>query len=63
MFTFTTLSARAAEPPLVFRAGAAIVDVSPSVFPVRVNGGFLEATASKVVDSLFARRWSWMMAR
>lgn len=39
----------------VFRVGAAAVDVSPSKLPVIVNGGFLEATASKLVDRLHAR--------
>lgn len=39
----------------VFRAGAAAVDVSPTKFPVIVNGGFLEATANSLVDPLFIR--------
>ena len=38
----------------VFLAGAARVDVSPTTFPVLVNGGFLEARASSVRDPLFA---------
>lgn len=37
------------------RAGAAAVDVSPRKLPVRVNGGFLEANADKVVDPLCSR--------
>ena len=38
-----------------FRAGAAVVDISPPRFPVRVNGSFTERTADKIVDSLTAR--------
>lgn len=38
-----------------FRAGAAVVDVSPREFPVLVNGGFLQAKASSVRDPLEAR--------
>ena len=37
------------------RAGAAKVDVTPLVLPVIRNGGFVEATADKVVDPLHAR--------
>ena len=50
--------ARAAEdpvPPRAFRAGASVVDVTPPTLPVRQNGGFLEATASRVIDPLAAR--------
>ena len=46
---------RADGPAPVFRAGAAAVDVSPTVFPARVNGGFLEAQAKSVLDPLNAR--------
>lgn len=42
-------------PSAPFRAGAAIVEVSPRVFPVLVNGGFLQAQASAVRDPLHAR--------
>jgi hypothetical protein len=38
-----------------FRAGAAAVDVSPRSFPVIVNCGFLEKTASELRHPLFAR--------
>ena len=38
-----------------FRAGAAVVDISPTRFPVRVNGMFTERSADKVVDPLTAR--------
>ncbi|MDG3004934.1 LamG domain-containing protein [Paludisphaera mucosa] len=38
-----------------FRAGAATVDVSPTAFPVIVNGGFLQATATANEDPLHAR--------
>ena len=37
------------------RAGAAKVDVTPTLLPVIRNGGFLEATDNKVNDSLHAR--------
>ncbi len=36
-------------------AGAAAVDISPTSFPVRVAGGFLEGNATKLNDPLFAR--------
>jgi hypothetical protein len=39
----------------VFRAGASAVDVTPVEFPVKVNGGFFEATATEVHDRLYAR--------
>ncbi len=38
-----------------FRAGAAMVDVTPQQLPVIRNGGFLEATDDRVVDPLHAR--------
>ncbi len=37
------------------QAGAAAVDISPTSFPVRVAGGFLEGKATKLNDPLFAR--------
>ncbi len=37
------------------KAGAAIVDISPSQFPVLVNGGMTSRTADKVVAPLYAR--------
>jgi len=47
---------RAAEgPEKVLRAGAHAIDVTPTKFPVIVNGGMLERTCSKVVDPLHAR--------
>ncbi|MFA7006392.1 MAG: LamG-like jellyroll fold domain-containing protein [Verrucomicrobiia bacterium] len=39
----------------VFRAGAAVVDVTPPKFPVIVNGYTFERTASKATDRLSAR--------
>ncbi len=39
----------------IFRAGAAVVDISPNQFPVLVNAMFTERTADKVVDPLFAK--------
>ena len=38
-----------------FQAGAAAVDISPVKFPAIVSGGFLQKTANRVVDPLFAR--------
>jgi hypothetical protein len=38
-----------------FRAGAAAVDITPTTFPVIVNGMFEERTATKAVDPLHAR--------
>ena len=38
-----------------FRAGVAAVNVSPPSLPVIQNGGFIEATLSKIEDPLFAR--------
>jgi hypothetical protein len=43
------------ETPKVFRAGASAVDVSPTVLPALINGGFLEARSDKVRDPLMAR--------
>jgi putative membrane-bound dehydrogenase-like protein len=37
------------------RAGAARIDISPRDLPVIINGGFLEGTASSVVDPIHAR--------
>jgi hypothetical protein len=50
----------AAPPPeakqgAALRAGAAVVDISPGKFPVRVNGMFTERTADKITDPLTAR--------
>ncbi len=51
---------QAAEPPAEkapgeLRAGTALVDITPTKFPVIVNGGFLEGSAKGVVDQLHAR--------
>ncbi len=51
---FVHLSGFANEPKR-FMAGASSVDVTPVEFPVKVNGGFFEATATKVNDPLYAR--------
>src|SRR5688572_9903856 len=37
------------------KAGAAVVDISPTNFPVIVNAMFTERSASKIVDPLNAR--------
>lgn len=39
----------------VFRAGSVAMDVTPTSFPVIVNGGFLSKTADKVHDRLHVR--------
>ena len=46
---------RAMAQEKVFRAGAAIIDVTPTKLPVIVNGGMAERLAHKVVDPLHAR--------
>ncbi len=38
-----------------FQAGTAVVDISPTHFPVIVNAMFTERSADKVVDPLFAK--------
>lgn len=39
----------------LFRAGAAVIDITPTNFPVIANGGFLEKTATRANDPLRAR--------
>lgn len=39
----------------VFRAGAYAMDITPTNFPVIVNGGFFEVTTDKAFDKLHAR--------
>ena len=39
----------------IFRAGAAAVDIAPRKFPVVVNGGFLQAQATRLNDPIRAR--------
>jgi len=39
----------------IFKAGAAIVDISPTTFPVIVNGNFLEVLAKSKIDDLYAK--------
>lgn len=50
-----SLLCTAASTPHLFQAGAYAVDVTPTNFPVLINGGFLAASASKVTDALHAR--------
>lgn len=45
----------AAQDSKPLRAGAAAVDIAPQQYPVRVNGGFLEANATKLADPIFAK--------
>jgi len=47
--------AGAAVPEKIFRAGASATDVTPTNFPVIINGGFLSKTADKVHDRLHVR--------
>jgi hypothetical protein len=51
MISFVSASAEGGE----FRAGAAIVDVTPIQFPVLVNGGMLSRSADKVKTPVNAR--------
>lgn len=44
-----------AEQPAGLQAGAVAVDITPRQWPVRVNGGFLEASADRAEDLLHAR--------
>jgi hypothetical protein len=39
----------------LFRAGACSIDVSPTTFPVLINGGFVENRADRVRDRLHAK--------
>ena len=39
----------------IFRAGAAVVDITPEELPVLVVGGFLSRTANQITDRLYAR--------
>lgn len=49
------LLATAAAPAADFRAGAAVVDVTPAVLPVLVNGGMLNRSVSNVNTRVNAR--------
>lgn len=51
----TALAPLAGEASAGIRAGASAVDVSPTKLPAIVNGGFLQASADRVNDPLFAR--------
>lgn len=46
---------RSAEPAGAFRAGAAAVEITPTEFPRRVAGGFLEGQAERANDRLWVR--------
>jgi len=43
------------EPARTFRAGACAIDITPTKFPVIINGGFLANRASRAHDPLHAR--------
>lgn len=51
----SSFHAYAASAPRTFRAGAFAMDVTPTNFPVTVNGGFLSQTADKAHDRLHVR--------
>lgn len=55
IFTLAGQTKIRAEEITGFQAGASTVDISPTDFPVRVAGGFLEGQANKLNDHLFAR--------
>ena len=38
-----------------FQAGVSAIDISPQIYPVRVNGSFLERQATELLDPIFAR--------
>lgn len=54
LFAVVAAAVHAAAPP-GFRAGAAVVDITPATLPVIVNGGFRQATADRVHDPLTAK--------
>lgn len=49
------LEVQAASPVRTFRAGAFAMDVTPTSFPVIVNGGFFSQTADRAHDRLHVR--------
>lgn len=55
VLTICVFSANGAQPSRAFRAGASAINITPEKFPAIVNGGFLEAQASKANDPLHAR--------
>ena len=50
-----TARAPAADAVKIFRAGASVIDITPTGFPVIVNAMFEERTATKAVDPLHSR--------
>lgn len=55
LITSTPLAAADEPRPIGFRAGAAMVDITPTVFPVRVNGMVEERSATMAHDVLMVR--------
>src|SRR5712671_5713482 len=51
----TTPSTFAGDTPKSFRAGAHLVDISPTNFPVLVNAMFTERSATTTVDPLYVK--------
>src|SRR2546427_4811866 len=51
----TVGSITAQEPAKKFRAGAYAQDITPTKFPISVNGGMTDRQATKVHDRLHAR--------
>ena len=55
MFLLAVARSDGAAAEKVFRAGAAIVDITPTNYPVRVNAMFTERSATNATDPLHAR--------
>jgi len=53
LVAFTAIDVQAAEP--VFKAGAALVDISPPTFPIRTAGNLTLTIAEKSLDPLHVR--------
>src|ERR1043165_1755428 len=54
-FIFAISTGAHAAEPRVFRAGAAAIDITPTKFPVIINGNFTEGSVTNVFDTLHAR--------
>ena len=53
LVAFTAINVQAEEP--VFKAGAALVDISPPTFPIRTAGNLTLTIAEKSLDPLHVR--------
>src|SRR5437762_1498771 len=52
---FGSTSAAEAAPARIFRAGACVVDITPTNYPVLVNAMFTERSATNAADRLHVR--------